>query len=118
MTLRRFAVATALAMMLALPAAAQTMQLNPTTPGDPSIGANPPPPMSSQASTKARRSSPVDINSASPAMLDALPGISQARADAIVKSRPFKSKDELVSRHIIPQNVYNRLKDKIVARQG
>ena len=71
------------------------------------------PPASSAAQSKL-----VDINTASAAELDALPGIGKARAEAIIKNRPYKGKDDLVSRHVIPQNVYNGIKDKVVARQG
>jgi competence protein ComEA len=59
----------------------------------------------------------IDINAASKAELDALPGIGSARADAIIKGRPYKGKDDLVSRKIIPENVYNGIKDKIIAHQ-
>jgi len=59
----------------------------------------------------------VDINSASKLELDALPGIGSARADAIIKGRPYKGKDDLVQKKIIPQNVYDGIKDRIIARQ-
>src|SRR5262249_23378650 len=59
----------------------------------------------------------IDINAASKAELDALPGIGSARADAIIKGRPYKGKDELVSKKIIPESVYNGIKDKIIAHQ-
>ena len=59
----------------------------------------------------------IDINSAPKDQLDALPGIGPARADAIIKGRPYKGKDELVQKKIIPQNVYNGIKDKIIAHQ-
>jgi len=59
----------------------------------------------------------VDINSASKLELDALPGIGSARADAIIKGRPYKGKDDLVQKKIIPPNVYDGIKDRIVARQ-
>lgn len=58
----------------------------------------------------------IDLNSASESELDTLPGIGKARADAIVKNRPYKSTDDLVSRHVIPQKVYDGLKDKVVVR--
>ena len=59
----------------------------------------------------------IDINSASAEQLDALPGIGAARAAAIVKGRPYKGKDDLVNKKILPENVYDGIKDKIVARQ-
>ena len=59
----------------------------------------------------------LDINSASKPELDALPGIGSARADAIIKGRPYKRKDDLVHKKIIPQNVYDGIKDKIIAKQ-
>src|SRR5271157_4579479 len=45
----------------------------------------------------------LDINSASKSELDALPGIGSARADAIIKGRPYKGKDELGSKEDHPQ---------------
>jgi competence protein ComEA len=59
----------------------------------------------------------LDINSATVAQLDALRGIGPARAAAIVKGRPYKRKDELVTRNIIPQSVYDGIKDLIIAKQ-
>ena len=59
----------------------------------------------------------IDINSATKAELDALPGIGAARSDAIIKGRPYKGKDELTQKGIIPENVYNGIKDKIIAKQ-
>jgi DNA uptake protein ComE-like DNA-binding protein len=59
----------------------------------------------------------LDINSASKSELDALPGIGAARSEAIIKGRPYKGKDDLVNKKIIPQNVYDGIKDKIIAKQ-
>ncbi|GJD35237.1 ComEA family DNA-binding protein [Methylobacterium aerolatum] len=59
----------------------------------------------------------LDINSASAEDLDKLPGIGAARSAAIIKGRPYKGKDELVQKKIIPQNVYDSIKDKIIAKQ-
>ena len=59
----------------------------------------------------------LDINSASKSELDALPGIGNARAEAIIKGRPYKGKDELVQKNIVPQGVYNGIQDKIIAKQ-
>jgi competence protein ComEA len=59
----------------------------------------------------------IDINSAPKDQLDALPGIGPARAEAIIKGRPYTGKDDLVRKKVIPQNVYNGIKDKIIAHQ-
>jgi competence protein ComEA len=59
----------------------------------------------------------LDINSASMDQLDALPGIGPAYAKKIVDGRPYKRKDELVRRNILPQRAYDQVKDQIIARQ-
>ena len=60
---------------------------------------------------------PMDINSASEKELATLKGIGEVRAKAIVKGRPYKGKDELVQKKIIPQNVYDDIKEQIIAKQ-
>src|SRR5215472_8736370 len=60
----------------------------------------------------------IDINSASADELDKLPGVGPVRAKAIISHRPYNGKDDLAHRKIIPQNVYDQIKDKIIARQG
>ena len=59
----------------------------------------------------------MDINSASEKDLATLKGIGEARAKAIVKGRPYKGKDDLVKKKIIPESVYNDIKDLIIAKQ-
>jgi DNA uptake protein ComE-like DNA-binding protein len=100
------ALAGVLAAVLALPAVAQTKQ---TTPAPAPAMAMTPKPAAAAL---------VDINSASAADLDALPGIGKARADAIIKGRPYKGKDDLVNRHILTQSVYDGIKTKIIAKQS
>ncbi|MFN3854884.1 MAG: ComEA family DNA-binding protein [Phreatobacter sp.] len=60
----------------------------------------------------------IDINSASRQELMTLRGIGEARADAIIRGRPYRGKDELTRRNIIPQNVYDDIQSRIIARQA
>ena len=59
----------------------------------------------------------LDINSAKAEELKALPGIGDAYSEKIIKGRPYKRKDELVQKNVIPQATYDKVKDKIVAKQ-
>jgi DNA uptake protein ComE-like DNA-binding protein len=59
----------------------------------------------------------MDINSASEKELATLKGIGDVRAKAIVKGRPYKGKDDLVAKKIIPEGVYADIKDQIIAKQ-
>ncbi len=59
----------------------------------------------------------IDINRAKADELMKLDGIGEVRAKAIIKGRPYKGKDELVDKNIVPQAVYDKIKDKIIAKQ-
>jgi competence protein ComEA len=115
-----FALAGALAALLSLPAVAQTTQTSPAKPTTSIPAANPTktPPAVSPGAESRPTASLVDINSASAEDLDKLPGVGKARSEAIIKNRPYKGKDDLLNRKIIPGNVYNGIKDKIIAKQG
>ena len=104
MRLSQLVVALALSMFIAAPATAQT----PATKMAPAPAAT---------AAKPAKAALLDINSATKAELDALPQIGAARSEAIIKGRPYKGKDDLINKKIIPQNAYDAIKDKIIAKQ-
>ena len=107
---------TAIGLMAATPLMAQTPQ--PATGGAMQKAAPAAPTKAAPATTgAAKQADLIDINSATEAQLSTLPGVAKARSEAIIKGRPYKGKDELLSKKIVPENVYNDIKDKIIAKQ-
>ena len=68
-------------------------------------------------STENQSTEKLDINSADEKALMTLDGIGDARAAAIIKSRPYRGKEDLVSKKILPAPVYEKIKDRIIAKQ-
>ena len=58
----------------------------------------------------------IDLNTASRDDLMTLDGIGEVRADAIIRARPFRAKTELVERRLIPESLYEKIADKVMAR--
>lgn len=65
----------------------------------------------------AKAAEKLDINTANAKQLMTLDGIGEARAAAIIKGRPYKGKDELAAKKIIPAAVYEKIKEQIIAKQ-
>ena len=61
---------------------------------------------------------PIDLNSATPDQLKSIPGIGDAYAKRIVDGRPYTAKNQLVTKGVLPQGVYDKVKDRIVARRA
>ena len=92
---------------------------SPSSTTAPAVTATPKAPASDARSTAAApKMDTVDINSATAAELKMLPGVSDNDAAKIIQGRPYSDKSQLVSKKVVSEPTYEKIKDHVVARQS
>ncbi len=78
-----------------------------SAPAQPAATAKPAPPPQAR----------VDINHASVDELLKVPGMTASWAGRIVHFRPYRTKQDLLERGVLPSDVYDRIKDYVIAHR-
>ncbi len=61
------------------------------------------------------RDKTININKASREDLLTLPGVTDHEADRIISERPFDNTHDLVTRHVLPESEYEKIRDRVSA---
>ncbi len=59
----------------------------------------------------------LDINTATPQQLKALPGFGDAYVRRVIAGRPYSTKNQLLRRGVLPQSAYDKIASSIVAHR-
>jgi competence protein ComEA len=70
------------------------------------------------AAAASKQAELIDLNTATKEQLMTLPGIGDALSQKIIDHRPYRAKTELTQKSIIPQATYDKIADKIIAKQA
>jgi competence protein ComEA len=112
------------ALILALPwvAGAQETPKSPAEPSKPPAAKDvktAPPAGESKPDAAKDKSEPktplLGLNSASEKELKGLPGLTEDDVKRIVKDRPYKNKEDLIDRKVLPSKTYEKIKALVVA---
>src|SRR5712691_10926807 len=73
---------------------------------------------STASDTSSKTSGKLDLNTAAKDQLTSLPGITDADAQKIIDGRPYRAKNQLLSKGIISKDEYAKIKGQIVAHRS
>jgi DNA uptake protein ComE-like DNA-binding protein len=111
-----------LALAVAAPVFAQSATtMTPTPPAGTMAPAMPTAPKASDPASHStaavQRAGLVDLNTATATELKGLPGLTDTDSAKIIQGRPYTDKNQLVSRHVVSEATYDKIKDQVVAKQ-
>lgn len=69
--------------------------------------------MSSDHAGVVDQSATINLNEASADQLDSLPGIGQVTAQKIISGRPYTDVQDLLTKKVVSNNVFTKIKDKV-----